>query len=88
MPRPVVVVELLVFEVSEVNFLKSGVLLLAKLNLLCLEMLVATFFLFRFLVFSVLYYTIVRPLTQDGKIEYCRYAKQPMSLIKVGSSVL
>ena len=43
-PRPFLVVEVLVFQVIQVNCVRLGVLLLAKLNLLCLEMLVATFF--------------------------------------------
>ena len=42
---PLFVVEVLVFQVIEVNCVRLGVLLLAKLNLLCLEMLVAVFFL-------------------------------------------
>ena len=36
-PRPFFVVEVLVFQVIEVNCVRLGVLLLAKLNLLCLE---------------------------------------------------
>ena len=44
-PRPFFVVEVLVFRVTEVNCVRLGVLLLAKLNFLCLEMLVVTFFL-------------------------------------------
>jgi len=42
---PLFVVEVLVFQVTEVNHVRLGVLLLVKLNLLCLEMLVVTFFL-------------------------------------------
>ena len=45
---PFFVVEVLysvVFQVIEVNCVRLGVLLLVKLNLLCLEMLVATLFL-------------------------------------------
>ena len=38
-PHPFFVVEVLVFQVIEVNCVRLGVLLLAKLNLLCLEML-------------------------------------------------
>jgi len=41
-PRPFFVVEVLVIEV---NCVRLGMLLLAKMNLLCVEMLVATFFL-------------------------------------------
>ena len=41
---PFFVIEVLVFQVIEVNCVRLGVLLLAKLNLLCLKMLVATFF--------------------------------------------
>ena len=37
---PLFVVEVLVFQVIEVNCVRLGVLLLAKLNLLCLEMLI------------------------------------------------
>ena len=44
MPHSFFVVEVLVFQVIEVICVRLGVLLLAKLNLLCLEMLVATFF--------------------------------------------
>ena len=43
---PFFVVEVLVFQVIEVNCVRLGVLLLAKLNLLCLEMLVAIFLVF------------------------------------------
>ena len=39
-PCPFFVVEVLVFQVIEVNCVRLGVLLLAKLNLLCLEMLI------------------------------------------------
>ena len=41
---PLFVVKVLVFQVIEVNCVRLEVLLLAKLNLLCLEMLVETFF--------------------------------------------
>jgi len=61
-PRPFFVVEVLVFQVIQVNCVRLGVLLLAKLNLLCLEMLAATFFLFLFWS-SLVSYTVVRPLT-------------------------
>jgi len=44
-PRPFFVVELLVLQVIEVNCVRLGVLLLAKLNLLCLEMWLQPFFL-------------------------------------------
>ena len=37
---PPFIVEVLVFQVIEVNCVRLGVLLLAKLNLLCLEMLI------------------------------------------------
>ena len=43
-PGPFFVVEVLVFQVIQVNCVRLRVLLLAKLNLLCLEMLVVTFF--------------------------------------------
>ena len=43
-PRPLFIVELLVFQVMEVNCVRLGVLLLAKLNFLCLEMFVTPFF--------------------------------------------
>ena len=49
-PRPFFVVKVLVFQVTEVNCVKLGMLLLAKLNLQHLEMLVVTFF--YFLVFN------------------------------------
>ena len=44
-PRPFFVVEVPVFQVIEVNCVRLGVLLLAKLNLLCLEMWLQPFFL-------------------------------------------
>ena len=43
-PCPFFVVKVLVFQVTEVNCVRLGMLLLAKLNLQCLEMLVVTFF--------------------------------------------
>jgi len=41
---PLFVVEVLVFQVIEGNCVRLGVLLLAKLNLLCLEMSIKSFF--------------------------------------------
>ena len=41
-PRPFFVVKVLVFQVTEVNCVRLGMLLLAKLSLLCLEMLAET----------------------------------------------
>ena len=43
-PCPFFVVKVLVFQVIDVNCVRLAGLLLAKLNLLCLEMLVGTFF--------------------------------------------
>jgi len=55
-PRPFFVVEVLVFRVIEVNCVRLGVLLLAKFNLLCLEMLIKAgcdlfFFIYLFIFF-------------------------------------